>query len=140
MGSDIDIQKGDKTESIVQAELVRRDIPVSIPVTDNSRYDMVIDWGNNLERVQVKTGRYRDGKVKFNAYSYQPTVTDDKKKSYTPDEIDSFVVYCYDNETTYYLPFEEVKSSSTVALRVEEPKSSHSSINWAEDFELDNRI
>jgi hypothetical protein len=38
---------------------------VSIPFGTNQRYDLIVDLGDRLVRVQCKTGRLRDGTIKF---------------------------------------------------------------------------
>jgi PD-(D/E)XK endonuclease len=51
---------GDKSVAIVLAELVKREVPVSLPWGDNQRYDLVIDVGR-LFRLQVKTAYLKKG-------------------------------------------------------------------------------
>lgn len=33
---------------------------VSVPITDNLRYDLIVDSGRSLQRLQVKTTRYQE--------------------------------------------------------------------------------
>lgn len=50
-------RKGDLTEAVVIAELMKRSVPVSIPFGDNERYDVVAENPDgSLLKVQIKTG------------------------------------------------------------------------------------
>lgn len=60
---------GDLSELIVALELARAGYSVSMPLGENQRYDLIIDDGDKLSRVQVKTGRLRRGAILFNTYS-----------------------------------------------------------------------
>ncbi len=93
---------GSTTEGMVLAALLRKGKKVLLPFNGASRYDLLLDEDGKFIRVQCKTGRVRNGFVVFNNYS----VTSAGSKYYTKDEIDSFGVYCPDNETTYFVPID----------------------------------
>ena len=46
---------GNTTEAIVLAEFLKAGFPVLLPFGENSRYDMVVEVGQSLLRVQCKT-------------------------------------------------------------------------------------
>ncbi|MFD1646692.1 group I intron-associated PD-(D/E)XK endonuclease [Haloarchaeobius litoreus] len=130
-------RKGDLTEAIVLTELRRREIAVSHPFGDNERYDLVAECGGGaLVRVQVKTGWIADGRIQFSTQSTHTNSQGNVRKSYDGD-VDVFVVYCYETETMYLVGEQEFDKS--ISLRVEEPEVHHRSINWAADFEFDER-
>jgi hypothetical protein len=56
---------GDLSEMAVALALARTGYLVSRPVGENRRYDLIIDKGGVLSRVQVKTGRLRNGAIVF---------------------------------------------------------------------------
>ena len=60
---------GDLSELEVALALVRAGYLVSKPLGDSHRYDLIIDDGERLARVQVKTGRLYGEVVKFNCSS-----------------------------------------------------------------------
>lgn len=130
-------RKGDFTEAIVIAELMRRSIPVSLPFGDNERYDLILETQNGeLLRVQVKTGWLSNGKVEFHAKSQHTNSTGNIYKAYDGD-IDYFLVYCHELEALYFIGEDEFEGS--ISLRVEEPKMENRRINWASEFEFDER-
>jgi len=53
-------QIGDETEVRVITALIAEGYSVSIPFGDNDKYDLVLDTGNQLLRVQCKTGWIED--------------------------------------------------------------------------------
>lgn len=130
-------EKGDLTEAIVIAELKRQSIPVSLPFGDNERYDLVLETPDGgLFRVQVKTGWMDRGKIQFHAKSQHTNSQGNVYKAYDGD-IDYFVVYCYELETLYLIREDEFGGS--ISLRVDEPKIENRRINWARDFEFEER-
>ncbi|WP_426513126.1 group I intron-associated PD-(D/E)XK endonuclease [Dactylosporangium sp. McL0621] len=48
-------QQGDLGVAMAIAYYTRTGYAVSVPLTDNTRYDLIIDGGERLLRVQVKT-------------------------------------------------------------------------------------
>ncbi len=128
--------KGEKTEAIVLAELIKRNYVVLQPFGDNQRYDFVVETKEGFKRLQCKTGRLRNGSVVFNVASTMTNTKGSKHRNYK-GQIDYFVVYCYENETTYLVP-ESIVGTRTCYLRVEAlPNNiSEERVHKAEDFEL----
>ena len=56
---------GDRTTLAVLLALREVGYSTLVPFGENTRYDLVIDDGEKLYRVQCKTGRLRNGAVKF---------------------------------------------------------------------------
>lgn len=130
-------QKGDLTEAVVIAELKRRVIPVSTPFGDNERYDLLAeDESGNVWKLQVKTGRYRDGKVLFKGKSQHTNSQGHTYELYDGD-VDFFAVHCDEVAGLYLVPEDEVGSS--MSLRIADAKQDHRAINWAADYAFDER-
>lgn len=125
-------RKGDFTEAVVIAELVRREIPVSIPFGDNERYDLLLETPEHwIVRVQVKTGWVADGKICFHGRSQHTNSNGNVYKDYEGD-VDFFIVYCHEIEELYLI--EKSAFATAMSLRIEEPIQRDSSINWADDY------
>lgn len=61
---------GTISELMVMAALVRQGYRLLVPYGDSARYDVVIEAADgSLSRVQIKTGRLRNGVVVFRACS-----------------------------------------------------------------------
>jgi hypothetical protein len=130
-------RKGDLTEAIVLTELRRRSIAVSRPFSDNERYDLLAERRDGvIVKIQIKTGWITDGRIQFSTQSTHTNSQGNVRKSYDGD-VDVFVVYCYETETMYLVGEQEFDKS--ISLRVEEPEINHKNINWADEFEFDER-
>jgi hypothetical protein len=107
------------------------------PFGENTRFDLVVDDGHRLLKLQCKSGRLRRGTVEFNACSHyghhrNPTQV---RRSYA-GEIDAFGVYCHDTGGVYVVPV-DVCGNVHVSLRVQPPANNQAiGIKWAADFEL----
>ena len=98
------------------------------------RYDHIADDGEKLLRVQVKTGRMRDGVIKYtccSSHAHRGGTT----RPYI-GEIDYLAVYCPGTGKVYLLPEQEL-TMSTAHLRVVPARNNmKKTIRWASDFEL----
>jgi PD-(D/E)XK endonuclease len=124
---------GELSELIVALELARAGYLVSMPLGENQRYDLVVDDGDKVSRVQVKTGRLRNGVILFNTYSSHCHRKGVACKPYT-DQIDFFGVYCRDTSSVYLVPIANTTPTSGT-LRVEATKNGQGSrVRWAEPY------
>jgi len=64
---------GDRTTLAVMLALRDAGFAISVPFGENTRYDLVIDDGVRLLRVQCKTGRLRNGSIFFATCSTSAT-------------------------------------------------------------------
>lgn len=130
-------KKGDATEARVVAELKQRGIPVSIPFGDNERYDVIAAAPHGgLLRIQVKTGWLDDGVIEFHGKSQHTNSAGNTYTTYDGD-VEYFLVFVPELESLYLIAESEFQTS--MRLRVEEPNQVHKTINWAEEFEFDER-
>lgn len=113
---------------------------VLIPFGENQRYDLLIDDAGDFVRVQCKTGRLRNGVVRFNACSF--TYHHPNNQGTRPyrhhyrGAADLFGIYCRDTGKVYLVPVEEVGTREG-CLRVGPAKNRQSKkVRWAKDFEL----
>lgn len=70
-------QKGSHAEAVVLSRLLKRGLSVSVCFGENDRYDMIVDTGTSLLRVQVKQAwPIRGGKaMAFNTKSVDARTT-----------------------------------------------------------------
>lgn len=130
-------KKGDLTEARVIAELKEREIPVSVPFGDNERYDLVLENpGRRFLRAQVKTGWKDGGTINFRGYSLHTNSNGNVYKKYEND-VDCFLVYSHHLEGLFLVWEDEFDLN--MSLRYQEPDQDDPTINWAEDYEFDER-
>ncbi|ELY64139.1 group I intron-associated PD-(D/E)XK endonuclease [Natronococcus jeotgali] len=131
-------QIGDETEAKIMAALIAEGYTVSVPFGDNESYDLVLDTGTALERVQCKTGWIEDDVVRFKTAS-KTTSEGDVVLSDYGGEIDAFSVRCRETEQLYWVPTEDAGAKSTY-LRLNEPEIAHPSVNRAVEYRLENQF
>lgn len=128
--------KGNVTEAVVLAHLVRAGHKILLPFGDNLRYDLLIDNDDGtFTKVQCKTGRLKSNGsvVRFQSCSSQYHRSG-KKQGYR-GEIDFFGVYCPQNNKTYLVPVDDVGEYAAV-LKIKAGRKNYSTTKWAKDYEL----
>ena len=90
--------KGDITELQVSAYILNLGYLVSKPLTQDSKYDLIIDKNHKLLRIQVKTSRINEKtisgrSIKFNCRSTTNNVRECKNRYYSTDDVDYFATY-----------------------------------------------
>jgi hypothetical protein len=130
--------KGDRTTLAVMLALQGAGFAVSLPFGENTRYDLVIDDGCSLARVQCKTGRLREGGVRWatcSSYAHHPNPRM-VQRDYI-GQIDYFAVYCPETTGVYLVPIANAQLRRMGILRVEEPKNNQRRfIRFARDYEI----
>ncbi len=91
----------------------------SLPFDGGAPYDLVVDTGLQLLRVQLKIGHLRNECILFTAlriHGHHGT----KRYKYEADEFDCFAVYCLDNNEIYMMPTlaEPAKTQLRVAATI----------------------
>jgi hypothetical protein len=133
--NDHPVAKGNRTEARILAALLERYDTVLLPYGGNCRYDLAIDDGGRLLRVQCKTGRIRGGCIVFPTCS---SLAHRKPGTYPAyhDQADFFGVWCPATKTAYLVPVAEV-GDSMGSLRIKPTKNRQATgIRWAKDYEL----
>jgi hypothetical protein len=129
---------GDRTTLAVVLALRTLGLIVSEPFGENARYDLVVDDGKSLARVQCKTGRLRAGAVKFatcSCYGHHRNPRD-ARRPYS-GQVDLFAVYCPETAAVYLIPVEDLPSRSAATLRVDPPRNSQRKrIRFASQYEV----
>lgn len=131
-------EKGELSESKIISCLLEHGYSVSIPFGNNQPYDLIMDDGRDLKKIQVKTGRLRNGVILANACKTEKNWKDKKSSSvkYSKSDFDLLAIYCPDTKSTFLIPFEDI-SSSKMSLRVEPTKNGQLyDIKWAKDYKI----
>ncbi|WP_226005067.1 group I intron-associated PD-(D/E)XK endonuclease [Natrinema salinisoli] len=129
---------GDETEARALSELVACGYSVSVPFGDNDKYDLVVDDGTELHRVQCKTGWSNKAKtLRFSTHS-QTTKNGVYHEETYHGLIDAFLVYYPENERFYWVDAVDA-TEQKMELRFES-EIDHPSINWAGEYEFDGDI
>jgi PD-(D/E)XK endonuclease len=128
---------GDRTTLAVMLALRERGYGVAVPFGENTRYDLVLDDGTQLMRVQCKTGRLRFGAVEFaTASSYAHHPNEKPTQRHYRGQVDSFAVYCRATAGVYLIPIGDLPLDRAY-LRVDPPRNGQRRrIRYAADYEI----
>jgi len=128
---------GDGTTLAVMLALHESGHQVSVPFGENTRYDLVLDDGKRLTRLQCKTGRMRLGAVEFataSSYAYHPK--EKPTQRHYRAQVDAFAVYCRETCGVYVIPIEELPLDRAY-LRVRAPLNGQPKrVRFAQDYEI----
>jgi hypothetical protein len=129
---------GDKAMLAVMAALYDAGYDLYTPFGENTRVDLIAERGGELLRVQVKSGRLREGTVRFaccSTYGHHPAPALVRRPYH--GEVDAFAVYCRETAVVYLIPIRDVDNTTKAWLRVDPPKNNqHDRVRWAADYEI----
>jgi PD-(D/E)XK endonuclease len=130
--------KGDRSTLAIMLALHEAGYDLLVPFGENTRYDLVIDDGKRLARVQCKTGRLRHGAIAFAAcssYAHHPNPRLVRRDYH--GQIDYFAVFCPETGISYLIPIGELPLRRQGRLRVEPARNNQrAGIRFAADFEI----
>jgi PD-(D/E)XK endonuclease len=129
---------GDRSQLAIMYALVCAGYEALVPFGENTRYDLAIDEGGRLARVQCKTGRLRDGAIRFQTSSSYGHHRNPKAiKRHYLGEVDFFAVFCPETGGIYLIPIGDVPNRSNAYLRVDAPRNNQRErVRFAADYEI----
>jgi prevent-host-death family protein len=118
-------RKGAIAEAEIALEAMRLGIPVLKPVAEHGRYDLGLEVGGRIFRVQCKWGGFDAdaGVIKINLESSWLAPSGYVRRSYTAEEIDLVGVYCGSLDRCYLLPSAVFEGRRALWLRVNPPRN-----------------
>ena len=128
---------GDHTTLAIMLALHGSGYQVATPFGENTRYDLILDDGKRLLRVQCKTGRMRLGAVEFaTASSYAHHPNEKPTQRHYQGQVDRFAVYCRETGGVYLIPIDALPLDRAY-LRVTAPQNGQRKrIRYAKDYEI----
>jgi hypothetical protein len=134
-------QKGAIAESAIVHTAIKLGVGVCRPVMEGGRYDLILETGSKLLRVQCKWAPRHADVVVVRCYSCRRARDGLRRRAYTADEVDAIAAYCPDLETCFLIPSERFHRRTHLHLRVAPSRNNQSiGINWADDFAFEARL
>jgi hypothetical protein len=131
--------KGNSSEAIALAAYTRAGFLVSLPFGGGSAYDLIVDTGARLLKVQVKTGRRQTGCLKYNGRRRIKDSNQNGMRRYRADEVDVFVIYDPKADTLYAAPPNAMGIDGS--LRIEPVLNGQQKlIRWARDYTWEKHV
>jgi hypothetical protein len=130
-------RKGAIAETRIAAELTQLGLDVYRPIAEGGRYDLLVDCGPRLVRVQCKWARRLRGVVVVRTRTSRLTPHGYVRTTYASGEIDGVAAYCPELESCYWLPITEFDGRVSVSLRLRPADNGQrSGLRWASDHPL----
>jgi hypothetical protein len=104
-------QRGEMAEAAFLAKAAGLGFRVSKPWGESSRYDLIVDNGRKLLRVQVKSAHRADD---FGGYTFH--AHGNTARAYRSSEIDFLAAYVVPVDTWYLFPVEEFRKYKSMKL------------------------
>lgn len=129
--------RGDVSTAVILASLVALGKSVSVPWGDNKAYDLILDDGGKLYRLQCKTGLLDGNRITFNTCSSYTTAGGVQQFVNYQGKIDMFAVYCPQLDRIYLVPIEDIPNSRQANLRLKPSRNRNQyGHRMAEQYEL----
>ena len=88
----------------------KKDFRISVPFGESAKYDLILDSGKKLHRVQVKSVGVKDTKRRNNRYHISVSYGRPTKHQYTKDQVDFVICYVIPEDVWYIIPVEILQS------------------------------
>lgn len=128
--------KGNIGEALALAEFSKYNIPVAVPFGDNARYDLIADFNNKLNRIQVKyCNQITENDSVLCPCASSTNHTTNKGYSTYENDIDYFVFYIVSWNKLLLVPIEKIGTNKSITFRLTPAKTGQTAnVNYADDF------
>ena len=130
-------RKGAIAETAIAAEAVALGLDVYRPVSEGGRYDLIIDTGPRLFRVQCKWAALRGDVVVIGSRTSRLTPRGYVRTTYSAAEIDGVAAHCAALQRSFWLPIHLVERQGLVHLRLRPARNGQQQgLKWAAQYPL----
>jgi hypothetical protein len=128
-------------EAEVVAAAVRLDLVVLRPLCDGHRYDLAIDIGHQILRVQCKWTHLRNDVITTRLFTSRHTPHGYVRTTYSPDEVDAIAAYVPETDRCYLFPINEAAGRVGVSIRTGPTRNNQAlGVRWASDYGFETSI
>lgn len=99
--------------------LLEKGFSVSEPMCASSKYDLIVDNGERLFKVQVKKTSRKNSKTSYRCRLH--STSGNKVKKYKKNEVDMFVIYIEPLDIWYVVPFDDVEGKHEITVNPDLP-------------------
>jgi hypothetical protein len=133
--------KGAAAELEIAAAAVGLGLVVLRPLCEGARYDLAIDVGPRVLRVQCKWADARHGVLAVRTTTSRHTPRGYVRSTYSAAEVDAIGAYCPTTDRVYLVPIACVEALQGFRLRLAPTGNCQAAnVRWARDFELAKSI
>ena len=134
--------KGNIAEAAIAFEAMKLGIGVLKPQTEHTRYDLALEVGNQLLRVQCKWARLHKGVVVVTLATCRHTPLNGYVRSkYASTEVDAVAAYCGELERCFFFPIALLEGRSAIYPRLTPARNNQrAAVNFAADYEFKGAV
>ena len=125
-------QKGLLTELQCELYFTSNNLLLSQPISQDSRYDYILDCNGKLYKIQCKSSTYKEDKIILK--TRMSNIRQNTTTYYNENDVDFF--YTYYNGISYLIPIKNAGKGETT-LRFYSKTPNNPTIRWAKDYEAD---
>lgn len=131
------IQKGISTELRSLLYFTEKGYLCSVPYGNVGRYDLLVDTGKKIVKVQCKSAHKNDnGSYTVNTSNTAIKANGNVRKFYTKDEIDFIITFIEDQAV--FIPVEMIEKSQSKVFRTELPQyGTKANCNLIQDYSFE---
>ncbi|MDQ3684849.1 MAG: group I intron-associated PD-(D/E)XK endonuclease [Acidobacteriota bacterium] len=131
--------RGNISEALVMAAYLKAGLMVSVPFGTGAPYDLIVDTGSRLYKIQIKTGWLRKGCINYKSRRRIREAHPYATRPYAETEMDYFAIYYPPTTSIYAVPFRVCHSDG--CLRLDPVQNGQQKlIRWAQDFSWEKHI
>ena len=134
-------QLGNIGEARVLSEFVKLGIPCYLPYGDGNTADLIAQFNNKLNRIQIKTtaSLNRAGAMEWKVTRQEGY--HGNRTQYKVEDIDYFAFYCLETDIVCLVPFDENFPTTTLSIRLDNYSGNRlPTMRFAKDFQVVNFI
>jgi PD-(D/E)XK endonuclease len=129
--------KGNVAELAIATEAANLGLSVLKPLTEHETYDLALDLGERIWRVQCKWATHKGDVVHIHVGRCRTRKRGYVRTTYQAGELDALAAYCQPLHKCYLLPAEMVVGRYSIQLRTAPARNmQRAAINFAADYEL----
>jgi prevent-host-death family protein len=130
-------RKGAIAEAMIAAEATKLGVPVLKPMAEHERYDLALELGGRILRVQVKWANHKGDVLCVHLTRCRTSRRGYVREKYLPGEVDVFAAYCGKLDRCYLIPGKLGIGRSAIQLRLTPTRNGQrAALNWAADYEM----
>lgn len=130
-------QKGNVAELAIAKEAAGLGLSVLAPLTEHGPYDLGIEIGGRLMRVQCKWAGYDGSVITVRVDRCRTNRRGYVRSTYRANEIDALAAYCESLDRCYLLPVKMVAGRRAISLRTSPTRNGQrAAINSASKYEF----
>ena len=125
-------KKGLLTELQCELYFSSKNLLLSKPICQDSRYDYILDYDGTLYKIQCKSSSYKEDKIVFR--THMNNIRQNTTTYYKSSDVDFF--YTFYDGINYLIPYSKSGKGETT-LRFVSKTPNNPTIRWAKDYEAD---